>query len=102
MPIFFWNQAATLSDFEDFKDFSRKDAFLRNSSTSAVPRCGTSICDSDRDGDRVRAPWGVSATVDPDEANVHDIMDLVRFARRLRFERSRGRVPSLSLPRADG
>ena len=50
----------------------------------------------------MRAPWGVSATVDPDEANVHDIMDLVRFARRLRFERSRGRVPSLSLPRADG
>jgi hypothetical protein len=57
---------------------------------------------SDRDGDRVRGPWGVPATVDLDVANVRDSHDLVRVARRLRFERSRGRVPSLSLPRADG
>ena len=57
---------------------------------------------SDRDGDRVRGPWGVPATVDLDVANVRDSHDLVRIARRLRFERSRGRVPSLSLPRADG
>jgi hypothetical protein len=57
---------------------------------------------SDRDGDRVRGPWGVPATVDLDVANVRDSHDLVRVARRLRFERSRGRVPGLSLPRADG
>jgi hypothetical protein len=57
---------------------------------------------SDRDGDRVRGPWGVPATVDLDVANVRDSHDLVRVARRLRFERSRGRVPSLSIPRADG
>ena len=57
---------------------------------------------SDRDGDRVRGPWGVPATVDLDVSNVRDSHDLVRVARRLRFERSRGRVPSLSLPRADG
>ena len=57
---------------------------------------------SDRDGDRVRGPWGVSATVDLDVTNVRDSHDLVRVARRLRFERWRGRVPSLSLPRADG
>jgi hypothetical protein len=50
----------------------------------------------------VRGPWGVPATVDLDVANVRDSHDLVRVARRLRFERSRGRVPSLSLPRADG
>ena len=57
---------------------------------------------SDRDGDRVRGPWGVPATVDLDVSNVRYSHYLVRVARRLRFERSRGRVPSLSLPRADG
>ena len=56
---------------------------------------------SDRDGDRVRGPWGVPATVDLDVANVRDIHDLVRVARRLRCARdgivfrmaSRRRVP---------